>query len=31
MKGALPILVWSGLTLADHELDDRDIRNGQVL
>ena len=33
MKGALPILVllWSGLALAGHELDGRDIRNGQAL
>ena len=34
MKGALPILVlllWSGLALAGHELDNRDIRSGQAL
>lgn len=34
MKGALPILVlllWPGPALAGHELDNRDIRNGQAL
>ena len=27
----LLVLVWPALALADHELDDRDIGNGQIL
>ena len=32
MRALLPVvLLWPALALADHELDDRDIGNGQVL
>ena len=33
MKGALPalVLLWPALALADHELENRDIGNGQAL
>ena len=32
MRALLPVvLLWPALALADHELDDRDIDNGQIL